>query len=973
MSSQATGARDGVAPGRPPGPPPLPRATYRLQFHEGFGFDDATALVPYLGRLGISHVYASPFLAARAGSTHGYDIVDHNRFNPEVGDAAAFERMVAALHAHGMGLILDFVPNHMGIGSADNPWWLDVLEWGQSSPYAGFFDINWSPSVEHLRGKVLLPVLGDHYGNVLERGEIVLRFDREQGSFSAWYHEHRFPIAIRDYPRILRAVQSEADGTGAALAPHVAGFSRLAAKPRGARQAAMLRREADALRYGLAALAKADPDIAAAIDRVVDRMDGTPGDPASFRELHALLERQAYHIAYWRVASNDINYRRFFDINDLAGLAIEDPELFEISHRLVFQLIAEGKLQGVRLDHIDGLYDPAAYCRRLQDRAAYLVPPREPSPDGTQAQPRHPIYLLVEKILAPHEHLRTEWPVDGTTGYEFMNLINGLFVDPAALEPLTETYQRFLGRSIDFHEMVVEAKRQILRNNLSSELNVLVDMAYRIARQSLTTRDYTRQALRDALIELISHFPVYRTYVTADGVDERDRHYLNWAMTHARRDSTADDLSIFDFVGALVATDLKREPGRPYRRAEVLHTAMKFQQLTGPVMAKAFEDTALYRFNRLVSLNEVGGEPERFGVSAAAFHYLNAERLKNHPFSMLATATHDHKRGEDVRARIDVLSEMPEAWSRAVRRWHRINRLKVREIDGRPAPGRNDEYLLYQTLVGAWPLHAAEMAALPDRIVAYMIKAVREAKARSNWTAPKADYEDAVEAFVRAILDPERSATFLADFVAFHAGIAAAGAVNGLAQTLLKLTVPGVPDTYQGCEFWDLSMVDPDNRRPVDYAARAAGLDAEDGVTDPAALVADWTDGRVKQHVVAATLRFRQRAPELFALGDYAGVEAAGPRAGHVVALQRRLPDGAALVAVAPRLAAGILAGDGTPRLDPSALEGTRLVLGPAMAGRTLRDVMTGRTIEADGSGDLDVAALLAPLPVALLELTPGA
>lgn len=951
----------------PPGPPPLPRATYRLQFRKEFGFDDATALVPYLASLGISHVYASPFLAARPGSSHGYDIVDHNRFNPEVGDAAGFERMVAALHSHRMGLILDFVPNHMGIGSSDNPWWLDVLEWGQSSPYAGFFDINWSPTVEHLRGKVLLPLLGDHYGNVLERGELVLRFDRDNGSFSVWYFEHRFPIAVRDYPRILRAVQAETEGAGKALAPLVAGFARLTAKPRGARQAAMLRREADALRYGLAALAKSDGDIAAAIDRVVDRLDGTPGDPASFRDLHALLERQAYHIAYWRVASNDINYRRFFDINDLAGLAIENPELFEISHRLIFQLIAEGKLQGIRLDHIDGLYDPLEYCRRLQDRAAYLVPPREATAAGQGQQPRHPIYLLVEKILAPHEHLRPEWPVDGTTGYEFMNLVNGVFVDQAAMEPLTEIYERFLGRPSDFPEMVIAAKRQILRNNLSSELNVLTDMVYRIARQSLTTRDFTRQGVRDALTELIAHFPVYRTYVTGDGVDERDRHYLNWAMTQARRDSTADDLSIFDFVAALVATDLKREPGRPYRRADVIHAAMKFQQLTGPVMAKAFEDTALYRFNRFISLNEVGGEPERFGVSPSAFHYLNADRLKNHPFSMLATATHDHKRGEDVRARLNVLSEMPEAWGRAVRRWHRLNRLKVRDVDGRPAPGRNDEYLFYQALVGVWPLAERDMADLPDRMVAYMIKAVREAKARTNWTAPKVDYEDALENFVRAALDRERSGTFLADFVAFHQGIAAAGALNGLSQTVLKLTAPGVPDVYQGTEYWDLSLVDPDNRRPVDYVARFDALKAAARVRDPAPLLREWRDGRIKQFVIARILQLRATSPQLFAAGDYSGVEAEGGESARIVAFRRNLADGSGMLVLVPRLCSTFMSDEGSMTVSAAAFEGMRLPLQGLPDGAVVTDTFSTKKVPIERDGFIKLDTLLDTLPVALL------
>jgi len=955
------------------GPPPFPRATYRLQFNKDFGFASATELVPYLAGLGISHVYASPFLAARPGSTHGYDIVDHGRLNPEIGDEASFEAFIAALHAHGMGLILDFVPNHMGIGGDDNAWWLDVLEWGESSPFARFFDIDWNPATPALKGKVLLPVLGDRYGEVLENGEIELRFDADRGSFSAWYYQHRFPIAVLDYPRILRSAVAVLGTAGGDLRDLMNAFARIGRRQRSVTRAAVARREAAAAQAQLATLARERPEIASAIAAALRSLNGEPGNARSFRGLHDLLERQSYRIAYWRVASSEINYRRFFDINDLAGLSIQEPELFELSHRLVFRLITERKLQGLRLDHIDGLYDPLDYCHRLQDRVAYLImQPAERSDtsgapsSGTSALP-HPIYLLVEKILAPHEHLPPEWPVDGTSGYEFMNQVNGLFVHPASAADLEATYERFIGRSTDFAESVVQAKVQILRNNLASELTVIASKLHRLAQQNWKTRDYTLAGIRNGLTEVISHFPVYRTYVDGNGVSERDRQYLDWAFAQARKDTNLEDLSVFDFLYAALTTDLRKEfrGGRSGR--EIVRIAMKFQQLTGPVMAKAFEDTALYRYHRLVSLNDVGGEPERFGVSAAAFHHMNQERLRHYPFSMLATATHDHKRGEDVRARIDVLTEDPAGWAQHVRRWRRLNRSRRREVDDRPAPSRNDEYLLYQILVGSLPFDIAdaspaEIEDYAERIVGYMIKAVREAKVRSNWTSPDAGYEDAVEQFVRGILRPAQHAVFWRDLVGYCATIGRAGAVNGLAQTLLKLTSPGVPDIYQGCERWDLSLVDPDNRRPVDYGIRVKQLEQES--SHPGALVREWRNGAIKQHVIARTLAVRKAAPDLLARGEYLPLEAEGPAAGHCLAYLRRTADRCLLVVV-PRFPMTLLTEGDELRLAADRLADTTLQLSATEA----ECILSGRN-HATADGRLSLATLLQDLPVALVELS---
>jgi (1->4)-alpha-D-glucan 1-alpha-D-glucosylmutase len=945
----------------------LPRATYRLQFHQDFGFADAHAIVPYLAALGISHVYASPITTARPGSTHGYDVIDFNHLNPELGTEADFEALIETLHAHGMGLLLDFVPNHMGIGS-DNPWWLDVLEWGQTSAFAEFFDIDWEASARGPQGKVLLPELGDHYGRVLEAGELVLVFDADGGSFHIVYYDNRFPIGVRHYPRQLQLAMERLGGPTTDLTRLVEGFAGLAGGASEAGQATR-RREAAALKQELAAVAAADPASRAAIEATVAAINGTPGQPESFRALHRLLDDQVYRLAFWRVASSDINYRRFFDINELAGLRMERAEVFEQTHRMVLRLIAEDKVQGLRLDHIDGLYDPAGYCRRLLERAAAAIADAGRAP-VLESHLGAPIYLIVEKILARHETLREDLPVAGTTGYEFMALVGGLFVDPGAERSLTTTYHRFAGREIDYEDAVVAAKTYILRYSLDSELHVLADELYRLAQQSWSTRDYTLSGLREALTEVIVRFPVYRTYITAESVQPDDRRYLDWAIGHARKRSGLVDRSIFDFLHAALSTDLKQS--RDYRRHDVIATAMHFQQLTGPVMAKSVEDTAFYRYHRLIALNEVGGEPDQFGTSLVAFHHVIQQRQRRHPHTMLATATHDHKRGEDTRVRIAALSELPGEWRRRVRRWATLNRFKRQEVEDQRVPGRNDEYLLYQTLIGAWPLEIGTpddtgLGDLAERIVAYMIKASREAKFRTSWTAPDADYEAGLERFVRRVLDPQDSRAFLADLLAFQAGIALIGAVNGLAQTLLKLTVPGVPDIYRGTELWDLSVVDPDNRRRVDFDRRRDCLEQP---ADPAALLRSWRDGRIKRHVIARTLALRSREPDLFAFGDYLPLGVEGSHAGRVVAFARQREAAAAIV-VAPRLVASLLEGAEVPLPARGAWADTGLQLPSALTARPLVDVLTGRELGRPTSERLAVAEVLCDLPVALLSSAP--
>jgi (1->4)-alpha-D-glucan 1-alpha-D-glucosylmutase len=946
----------------------VPRATYRLQMHAGFGFAAARAAVPYLAALGVSHVYASPITMARPGSTHGYDVIDFNRLNPELGEEAEFEALIATLHEHGMGLVLDFVPNHMGVGS-DNPWWLDVLEWGQASPFATFFDIDWEATARGPRGKIMLPVLGDQYGKVLEAGDLKLHFEASSGTFQVTYFENRFPIAVRHYPDLLRQAGNLLPEGGAALFEIAESFEKVGGDAAPSRAVAN-RQEAFGLKAELARVA-IEPSVLNAIEAAAAARNGTPGLPASFRPLHELLEDQAYRLAYWRVASSEINYRRFFDINDLAGLRMERSEVFEATHRLLLRLVAEGKVQGIRLDHIDGLYDPAGYCRRLLSRIAEILPRDEQgAPVPIEPRAGRPVYLLVEKILARHEHLREDLPVAGSTGYEFMILLGGLFVDPAAERPMTAAYARFVGHVPDYGAVLLAAKRQILRYSLASELHVLAHEFYRLAQQSWLTRDFTLTGLREALTDIITRFPVYRTYITDAGPKPEDRRDLDWAINHARKETGIVDQSVFDFLHAALITDLGGL--RDYRRRDVLATAMHFQQLTGPVMAKSLEDTTFYRYNRLVSLNEVGGEPEHFGTTPSAFHTVIGRQQRFLPLSMLTSSTHDHKRGEDTRARINVLSELPQEWRRRARRWSNLNRYSRTEAGGRRIPSANDEYLLYQTLVGAWPLEIRapeELAGsdLAERIVAYMMKAIREAKQETSWTAPDPDYETGVEQFVRRVLDPERGRPFLLDFLPFQQQVAVAGAANGLAQVLIKLTVPGVPDLYQGTELWDLSLVDPDNRRPVDYALRREYLAMfEGGDLDLGDLVRGWQNGALKQLVIARTLALRREQPDLFIGGSYVSLAAGGEYAERLFAFSRE-QGGRRLIVAAPRLIAPLLEGSEVPLPPPGRWADTHLVLPEDLPRGIFTDVLSGRAHSLEPGGRMAVGDLLSHLPVALL------
>jgi (1->4)-alpha-D-glucan 1-alpha-D-glucosylmutase len=951
----------------------IPRATYRLQLNQDFTFADAAEHVAYLAALGVSHAYASPYLKARPGSAHGYDIVDHRELNPEIGDQSEFDSFCRTLADHGMGHILDMVPNHMAVLGADNHWWLDVLENGQASPYAAFFDIDWTPVAVELTGKVLVPVLGDQYGNVLEAGELELVFEPAEGSFSVNYYEHRFPIDPADYPLILDHRRETLEARLGEDAPAVqeyqsliTSFEHLPARSATDAEARHERhRDKEIYKHRLAELCGRVADIAQFIAENVVIFNGQAGEPDGFDLLHALLERQAYRLAYWRVAADDINYRRFFDINALAGLRMENPEVFDATHALVLQLLAEGKLDGLRIDHPDGLYDPEGYFERLQDYFSAAAA-------GTEK----PLYVAIEKILEPGESLPQAWRVHGTTGYEFANQTNGLFINSAAESALDGIYREFSGETASFATILYRSKQYMMTTALTSELNVLAMQVHRIALGDRRTRDFTLNGLRAALREVVARFPVYRTYVRGGESSASDCEYINKALAAARRRSEESDASLFDFLGEVLT--VHRIQQAPALTERIIALAMRFQQYTAPVLAKGLEDTSFYRYNRLASLNEVGGDPRRFGASVAEFHQFNRERVRAWPHALLNTSTHDSKRSEDVRARIDVLSELADEWRTHLARWREWNLAhKRRMADGTLAPSANDEYLLYQTLLGVWPFGKPEQTAVDDvreRVKAYMQKAMREAKVHSSWLNPDEDYEAGMAEFIDALLTRMDSTPFMNDFIELARRIAHFGMLNSLSATLLKLTAPGVPNIYQGNELWMFSLVDPDNRRPVDFARRRALLEevcAFDGLPADAlagklgALLDQPEDGRLKLYLTWRALTLRRRDAELFQEGDYTPLEVSGAASAHLCAFSRCHNERTVIV-LAPRLCAGLLTGATRWPLGEEVWRDTHV----SIPGGHYRDTLSGASVRlgaGDRSADLAVADALGAFPAALL------
>lgn len=983
-----------------------PAATYRVQFNHQFRFSDAAQIIPYLNDLGITHLYASPYLQARPKSLHGYDICNHNALNPEIGSEADHAGMVDALRRHDLGHILDIVPNHMGV--TENQWWLDVLENGQNSPFARYFDIDWHPIKKELSGKVLLPVLGDQYGKVLENQELKLVFS--EGAFWVTYYENRFPISPRTYPRLLRhrleALETEMGDDPENLQEYhgiTLALLHLPAEIQSDPQRiAEERRQIDWIKRRLAKLYQAEGKIRKFIDANVALFNGRKGDPRSFDLLDQLLNDQSYRLSYWRVASDEINYRRFFDVNELASIAMERKEVFEETHRLIFQFIREGKLDGLRVDHPDGLYDPVDYFRRLQKRCFVLrgvrqIPEEMPEEERkrieerlaeaadrflesrTRPGVRLPYYVIVEKILSKGERLPERWPVHGTVGYEFLNAVNALFVDSRHAKRFDEIYANFNGRKGRFFDIVYERKKFIMNTTMASEINVLSHQLNRLSEKDRLSRDFTLYSLRDAIREVIASFPIYRTYITKfERLEEHDRKFIEMAVTKAKQRSPATDISIFDYVKRIL---LMQHPEyfTEEDRMEQLAFVQKFQQCTGPIMAKGLEDTAFYVYNRLVSLNEVGGDPQTFGISMNDFHAQNAERLERWPYSMLATSTHDTKRSEDVRARINVLSEMPDAWQAAATRWADLNRSKKSELEGDPAPDANEEYLLYQTLLGAWPFgepSPGEYQEFVKRIQAYMMKASKEAKVNTSWISPNEAYDQALTAFIEAILDPGRSGPFLDDLRAFQKKVAHFGIFNSLSQLLLKITSPGVPDLYQGGELFDLSLVDPDNRRPVDYPSRMRRLEGlkKEVLSDRPSplliqrLLREKEEGTIKLFVTWRAMNCRRAHRRLFLNGAYIPHEVIGPGKEHLIAFSRKLNQERVVVA-APRFLSVWMDG----RLDDpigAVWEGVDLLLEGEEPGAAYLNVLTGERIEAEeknGKTVLPFHSIFKTFPLGLL------
>ena len=960
----------------------IPTATYRFQFHKDFGFAQAEELVEYLHDLGISDVYASPIFKARAGSMHGYDVVDHSQIDGALGGEDAFDAFAAALKTRGLGLILDIVPNHMGIGETSNTWWMDVLENGPSSSYAAYFDIDWQPVNPQLENKVLLPILGDQYGVVLEDGKLRLAY--EDGAFFICHYDARLPVAPRTYSDILsHPIDRLIETLGKDATPTLELQSILTAighlPPRTEVDPEKLeerRREKEIIKRRIAALYQESAEVRNAIDSAVQKFNGNVGDPQSFDMLDQLMDAQAYRLAFWRVAGDEINYRRFFDISELAAIRTETPEVFQATHQLILRLVAEGKVTGLRVDHPDGLRDPAAYFRQLQQSQLGQDADLSSSRNGFPSQS---LYIVAEKILLKGEALPADWAVSGTTGYDFLNQVNGLFVRRASRGACDKIYGDFIGAKSSYPELANSRKKMIMLVSLASEINALSHRLDDISERNRHYRDFSLNGLTFAIREVIASLAVYRTY--ADGatgeMSERDRKYIEAAVEEAKKRNPRTARAIFDFIGdTLSVRNLGRF--RDEDRQEVIDFVMKFQQLTGPVMAKGIEDTAFYVYNRLIALNEVGGDPEEFGTSLEAFHRQNSTRLKHWPHTMLTLTTHDTKRGEDARARINALSEIAPEWRAALMRWRKLNEAKKSLVDSDLAPDRNDEYLFYQTLTGAWlgdSTDRDELAGFRERIAAYMQKAINEAKVHTSWVNPNEAYDRAVEKFAREVLVPDNGDGFLNDFSQFQQRLAFAGMLNSLAQTLLKMTAPGVPDFYQGTELWDLSLVDPDNRRPVDFAKRRILLeDLKRGEeTDRAGLLCDllsnWQDGRVKLYLIYKSLNFRRERRELFQMGDYLPLYAGGKFRENVCAFARRFNDHWIVVA-APRLLARI-APTGRLPLGQPVWEDALLPL-PHGTPDHWHNILTGEMLSAcatkGGQKSLALHQIFKIYPVALIE-----
>lgn len=942
----------------------IPIATYRLQFNGQFSFEDAQVIVPYLSRLGISDLYASPIFKARQGSTHGYDVVDPSRLNPELGTEVDFDALVRKLMDYGMGLLLDIVPNHMA-ASHENPWWVDLLENGLYSPYTAFFDIDWSAA----GNRVLLPILVSHYKKALENQELTLTL-QDTGIF-VQYHGYRLPLDVKSYSLILSHCLNTLEGALGSSHPDFQRFNQLtnamerlsSVTSPGCKTTRKQYRERQAVKEALLHIVNTSPKVKTFLLHNIAVFNGKKGEPKSFELMHSLLEQQVYRLAFWKVAREHINYRRFFDINDLVGIRVEDPEVFEVTHALIFQLAQQGKVTGLRVDHIDGLFDPLQYLSRLQQTIA---------PEVEEVGRFPPFYIVVEKILAGDEVLPPEWPVFGTTGYDFANMVNALFVDNKGVQALDESYSRLTGSPVVFNDVIYEKRRQVIEKLFPGEAKALghhlADLAHR--HQGHHSVTLLPKELTQAVVEVTACLPIYRTYIHTLEVPPRDRFYLERAIEEAQWRNPSVEAAALDFLKHVLLLDFPFGL-TPEQKESWLYFVLRWQQLTGAVMAKGFEDTALYTYNRLISLNEVGGDPGSTGLSIDEFHHRNLARLEQCPHTLNATSTHDTKRSEDVRARINVLSEIPEEWDRHLTQWSQWNQPKKQTVNGLAIPEPDIEILLYQTLIGAWPLYKQEVTEFKQRLKVYMVKAVREAKVFTNWLLPNSDYESALIKFLESVLEGSKQNDFLEDFLRFESQIAYYGALNSLAQVLLKTTSPGVPDFYQGTELWDFSLVDPDNRRPVDFRRR---IELLDGLTQQEArgqqsliqqALSMWEDGRVKLYVTYKALNVRKSYSDVFQDGEYIPLQVAGQRQEHVLAFGRHKGK-AWLMVVVPRLLTKLGRFGATP-VSRGVWEEDSLLLPEGMPERWF-NIFTGEHLKVSATGKkLALSDILCIFPMALL------
>jgi (1->4)-alpha-D-glucan 1-alpha-D-glucosylmutase len=874
----------------------VPSSTYRIQLNQGFRFSDALRILDYLYELGITDLYLSPVLASRKGSNHGYDVIDPTRVDPDLGSEEEFTLLQTELQNRGMGLLLDIVPNHMA-ASAENPWWMDLLENGSQSAFAAYFDVDWNSSAPGLHGRILLPTLGRRFGEALESGELKLVYS--DGRFFIQYFELLFPVSPRSYYSILnQGVETLKEALGEENAAYqeysgiLASTLELARGDRRVENAAERRMRFESARDRLRSLANASPEVARLMKENIAEINGREGDPASFGRMQRLLAEQNYKLAFWQNLNETINYRRFFTIADLVGVRVEDPIVFEATHGYILRMVARNPAAGLRIDHIDGLRDPLGYLNRLQERLAT---------DETKSEA--PSYVIVEKILAPGEDLPEDWPVSGTTGYDYTNQAKGVFVHPDGVRQIEEIYSQFIGRRQDFGDVLYQKKKLVMSTLLGVEMRTLGRYLSEIAALDRYARELDRGRLMEALVEVTACMNVYRTYTRNMDLRPQETQYIEEAVAQARTRAPHVSPGYFNFVREVLLL-LNPPHVLPDQREMRLAFVTRWQQLTGPIVAKGFEDTALYVYHPLLSLNEVGGNPRADAVpKREEFYKLLEARQQKWPGTLDATSTHDTKRSEDVRARLNVLSEMPDEWEQHLKRWSALNSKHKVNIAGQVTPDNNEEYFFYQTLLGVWPLDQEAFPNLLQRVQEHLLKATREAMVHTRWTRPNQQHEDALQSFAARVLSPENR-EFLEDFRQLQEKVAYYGMINGLSQTLLKIASPGVADFYQGSELWDLRLVDPDNRGQIDFGRRAAALNnirtaeaasAEGTLRD---LVAHWQDGRIKMHLIWKALSFRRSHADLFHEAEFVPLQTAGCHAANVIAFLRKNARGSVLAAI---------------------------------------------------------------------------